>query len=90
MTTKPSVKLGSIDLDDIDRPMRVVEECMQRLEMKHQLNVKLMDEGKVSSDEESNNVESNSISEPLAGDEERNSKEPSDDEVVTVTLFFQN
>lgn len=30
--------LGSIDLDDIDRPLRVVEECMQRLELKHQMN----------------------------------------------------
>lgn len=29
--------LGSLDLEDIDRPMKVVEECMQRLELKHQL-----------------------------------------------------
>lgn len=29
--------LGSLDLEDIDRPMKVVEECMHRLELKHQL-----------------------------------------------------
>jgi len=34
----PRTTLGSIDLDDIDRPMRVVEECMQRLELQHQLH----------------------------------------------------
>lgn len=30
--------LGSIDLDDVERPLRVVEECMHRLELQHQLN----------------------------------------------------
>ncbi len=29
--------LGSIDLDDVERPLRVVEECMHRLELQHQL-----------------------------------------------------
>ena len=53
--------LGSIDLDDIDRPMRVVEECMQRLELQHQLKEKARQAGKDgSSDSES---ESETISE---------------------------
>ncbi|OTF76553.1 hypothetical protein BLA29_010088 [Euroglyphus maynei] len=32
--------LGSIDLDEIDRPLKVVEQCMQRLEMQHEQNLK--------------------------------------------------
>lgn len=32
--------LGSIDLDEIERPLKVVEECMQRLKMKHEENMK--------------------------------------------------
>lgn len=37
---QPSLKkkaLGSIDLDDVERPLRVMEECMHRLELQHQL-----------------------------------------------------
>lgn len=37
---EPSLKkkaLGSFDLDEVERPLRVVEECMHRLELQHQL-----------------------------------------------------
>lgn len=42
--------LGSIDLDDVERPLRVVEECMHRLELQHQLNEQTRYVGETSSD----------------------------------------
>ena len=45
--------LGSIDLDEIDRPLKVVEQCMQRLVMQHEQNLKDQQQQCIDEDEKS-------------------------------------
>ena len=51
--------LGSIDLDDVERPLRVVEECMHRLELQHQLKeqARQVAQSKDSSDSETDSAD---------------------------------
>lgn len=76
---------GSLDLEDIDRPMRILEECMQRLEMQHALNEKAAAEAALkNSEDDDTSSPSTSEDDPLYRDS-NSDPSPNDDTAIPMS-----